>query len=140
MNLGKFFKNIFKGATKVVKTIVPVLPFLGIVSPTLFGLTKQKGLVGTIAKGIIGLTRSKGKIDPKKVVATLWAMSAIQSAGQQRRALDQIRAEQQFVDQFVIPQLKGTQALTNQLMGTLAGQIYTPPQYTQPPVWWFPYS
>lgn len=131
MKLGKFFKNIFKGVGKAVSTVAPVLAVASIFSPTLFGLTTKKGIVGSLAKGIVGLTRTKGKVDPKKVTALLLGASALQSAQQQRAAEKALQEEMKAYQQFAAQNLQPMSQMMNQLLAMYGGLLFPfglPPQ------------
>lgn len=125
MKIGKFLKNIVKGVEKAISKTVPVLAVATLFSPTLFGLAGKKGVVGSIARGLLGLTRTKGKIDPKKVTALLLGASMLESAQRQRQAERMaqraLEAQQAWWQQTLTPMT----GLTNQLLSSYT-QFLTP--------------
>lgn len=131
MKLGKFFKNVFKGVTKAVSRALPILAAATIFSPTLFGLTTKKGLVGSLAKGLVGLTRTKGKLDPKKVTTLLLGASALQSAQQQRAAEKALQEEMKAYQQFAAQNLQPMSQTMNQLLAMYGGLLFP---FVPPPI------
>jgi len=93
-----------------------------------------------LARGLVGLTRTKGKLDPKKLTAVALGLSALESASQQRRAeralQEAMKAEQQWWQSTLTPM----QQMTNMLMGygfqflmpwMFPPQTFMPPQQAQ---------
>ena len=106
-----------------------------LVSPTLFGLAGKKGIVGKLAKGLVGLVRTKGKIDPKKLTTIGLGLSALGEAQRQRKAQEALQQAAQAQQQWWQSTLAPMQQMTNTLMGYgfqfLMPWMMFPPQIPQ---------
>jgi hypothetical protein len=102
----------------------------------LFGLTAKKGLVGRLAKGLVGLTRTKGKLDLRKLTAVGLGLSALESSKQQRQAEKAIQqafqAQQQWWQNTLTPMTQMTNALMGYGFQFLMPWMWVPPQVPTP--------
>jgi hypothetical protein len=100
-------------------------------------LTAKKGLIGSLAKGLVGLGRTKGKLDPRKLTAIGLGLSALESSRRQRQAEEAIQqaaqAQQQWWQNTLTPMTQMTNALMGYGFQFLMPWMWVPPQAQIPP-------